>query len=301
MTPAKKPQRKISFRAKNATKCPVCDQTHQKEELMSGGGRLIAGKLSEELRRLYEPSRKWGKIYPLAYEIQVCPRCLYAQFPKDFTTPTKEELTGLKTSVPHRQNLIRILFNNIDFAQERELVLGAASYILAVDSYHLRAPENAPTPKKAVCSIRAAWLLDELFQEADYRPYDKVRDFYYMEAARNYRMTLELMQSGDEPIEEAAYLLGPAIDHNWGYDGVIYLNAFLTKKYIDQMADTTKDKRNLLEVTKRYLSKLYGTGKASKSKPSVIVDMAKDLYDAMGELIDQYDAELEGPGQEAAS
>ena len=66
-------QKKISYRAKEATKCPVCGTTHFKEELLSGSGRLIAGKLTQELQRLYEDNKKWGKIIPLVYHVQVCP------------------------------------------------------------------------------------------------------------------------------------------------------------------------------------------------------------------------------------
>ena len=183
--------KKVSFRAKTETKCPVCGTMHAKEELMSGGGRLIAGNLTNELRRLFEESKKWGKIWPLAYAVQVCPKCLYASYPKDFTKLSPEEVKGLKATVQHRQKLIQTLFGSLNFSEERQLVLGTASYILAVDCYHLRSAEVAPTIKKAVSCMRAAWLLADLFEDASHRPYDKVKDFYYMEASRGYRAVVE--------------------------------------------------------------------------------------------------------------
>lgn len=294
-----RPQKKVSFRARQETKCPVCGETHSKEELLSGGGRLIAGKLNAELRRLYEESKKWGKIEPLNYALQVCPKCLYTAYPKDFKGIDKEEVQALKTTTPQRQKIVQTLFGKVDFKENRNLVHGAASYILAVDCYHLKSYATAPTPKKAVSALRAAWLLDELYNEASYRPYDKVRDFYYTEAAANYRSTLDLMQSGNEPVDQAAYLLGPSLDHNWAYDGVIYLNAYLTKKYIDQLAENNEQKFKLLDQSKRYLSKLYGSGKSSKSKPSVIVDMAKDLYDEIGEILSAMDTDEEENSESA--
>ncbi|MCX7632946.1 MAG: DUF2225 domain-containing protein [Turneriella sp.] len=298
-------QKKISFRAKEATKCPVCGATHFKEELLSGGGRLIAGKLTPELRRLYEESKKWGKIEPLVYHVQVCPKCLYAAFPKDFSQLNPGEILAIKNTTQHRQKVVETFFGKYDMGENRNLVHGAISYMLNVDCYHLRGNQAAPTPKKAVSALRAAWLLDDLYREASYRPYDKLRDFYYIEAARCYKRVLDTMTSGIEPIEEAAYLLGPSLDFNWQFDGVIYLNSYLTRKFIDQMATTPKDKYNILDGSRRYLSKLYGTGKASRSRPSVIIDMAKDLYDEIGKLMEQYRMEFdpayaEQKAQEAA-
>lgn len=291
--------KKVSFRAKDASKCPVCGTIHNKEELLSGGGRLIAGKLTQELQRLYEDSKKWGKIYPLAYVMIVCPKCLFSAFPRDFGTMPPDDITAIRNTIPHRQKVIETLFGTINFAENRHLVSGLASYILAIDCYHLRNNQAAPTPKKAVCCMRAAWLLDELFKDAPYRPYDKVRDFYYMEAARLYKRLLDIMTTGVEPVEESVYVLGPSLDFNWAFDGVIYLNSYLTRKFIDQMATTPKDKYTLLDGSRRYLSKLYGTGKASKSRPSVIIDMAKELYDEMGKLLEEYQAQI-NPGAGAA-
>lgn len=296
MQPSASNNKKISYRAKVNSKCPVCKTEHAKEELLSGGGRLIAGKLTKELRRLYEPSKKWGVIYPLAYAVQVCPKCLFAAYPKDFSSLSDAEIQAMKQTMEHRKELMRVLFGEVNFAADREIVTGTGSFILAVDCYHLRSVDIAPTPKKAVSSIRAAWLLGDLFQQAPDRPYDKARDFYYIEAAHNYARILQIMETQDEPIESAAYMLGPDLDHNWGFDGIMYLNAYLTMTHIDQMASELPEQYKILETAKRYLSKLYGSGKASKSKPSVIVDMAKDLYDEMGAKLEEMESHMNAAG-----
>ncbi|MES0490469.1 MAG: DUF2225 domain-containing protein [Leptospirales bacterium] len=284
--------KKVSFFSKDVSTCPICMTDHQKEELLSGGGRLIAGKLTNELRRLYQESKKYGTIYPLAYQVQVCPKCLFSAYPRDFAKVAKEDSEALKKTIEHRSTLVKTLFGPVDFKEPRMLVHGAASYILAIDCYHLRSSSVAPTMKKAVSCMRAAWLLSDLFAQASYRPYDQVMDFYYMEAVKNYLKTLEIMQTGAEPVEAESYILGPDLEKNWGYDGVIYLNSYLTRKYLDRMATTPKEKKETLERSKRYLSKLYGSGKSSKNKPSAIVDMAKDLYDEMGDLIKQFETQI---------
>ena len=64
---------KISFFAKNKTICPVCGAEFFRENLLSGGGRMNAGNLTPEMHRLYEPTHKYGKVYPLIYSVTVCP------------------------------------------------------------------------------------------------------------------------------------------------------------------------------------------------------------------------------------
>ena len=286
MKPVTIVKKAISFKSKNTSVCPVCRNEFNREELHSGGGRLIAGKLTEELRRLYEESKKFGKVYPLAYQITTCPKCLFSAFDKDFKTLSENEKKILRDTVDNRRAAMTKLFGPLDFTCERNLVLGAATYVLACDCYHFRGAEVAPTPKKAITAIRAAWLFSDIFEEVPNRPYDKVRDFYYMKAVYWYRDTLQIMQTNEEPIDAVASMLGPDSDQNWGFEGVMYLNGFLSMKFVDQLAHERMDKIKLLMNSKKYLSKLYGSGKGSKSKPSVIIDMAKDIYDALNKKVE---------------
>ncbi len=76
---------KLTFFEKKQTVCPVCDGKFYREDLLSGGGRLIASDLTPELRRLYEPSRKFGEVSPLVYPVTVCPTCYFSSFAADFT------------------------------------------------------------------------------------------------------------------------------------------------------------------------------------------------------------------------
>ena len=70
---AKKPA--ISYWSKDKCQCPVCKKFFEREIMRSGNGRMIAGGLSEELHRTFEPSAKYGRVYPLIYEVGACPNC----------------------------------------------------------------------------------------------------------------------------------------------------------------------------------------------------------------------------------
>ena len=284
---------KVSYRQKKPTTCPICGEEFYREEMFSGGGRLIAGKLTDELRRLYEKSPKYGLLYPQAYVLNVCPKCLYTAFPKDFNTLDDESLAKIKLSTVKRITNIKRLFPELDFYKDRNLYLGAASYVLCVDVYGLRSYKDAPTIKRAICSLRAAWLLDDLSKEYPNLPYDKLRDFYYKKAALLYPKILEVAQTGAEPFDKVMGMLGPDTDKNYGYEGVLYVNAILQKKYGHLITD---DKRKLLEIyenTKRTLSRLFGSGKSSRSRPSMLLDMTKDLYDYFSKEIEQMKEELD--------
>jgi hypothetical protein len=86
-------------------------------------------------------------------------------------------------------------------------------------------------------------------------------------------------------------LLGPDTDTNFGFDGVIYLNAYLTKIYKDQLAKDQDEMIVMLSQAKRSLAKLYGQGKSTKGKPGPLLEMSKTLYE-------EYSAILESLGGE---
>ncbi|GAB1456975.1 hypothetical protein MASR2M48_22830 [Spirochaetota bacterium] len=60
----KKPEkdRKVSFYAKEATRCPVCDASFHREELFSG--RVSADEMTDELHRTYKPLHAFGEVHP---------------------------------------------------------------------------------------------------------------------------------------------------------------------------------------------------------------------------------------------
>lgn len=199
--------KKISYKHKEFTKCPVCSNEFLREEMLTGGGRLIAGKLTDELRRLYEKNEKFGKIYPLAYLVTVCPKCLFATFQKDIDKLTPEEITKLAGTSEARMNSLRKYFGDASFDNERDLLLGAASYMLAVDCYGFRGANVAPVIKKAVSSIRAAWLFSDLAKETSNNLYKRFSDFFYMKAYKFYLDSMNLLQSGKENLEDAGHIV----------------------------------------------------------------------------------------------
>ena len=288
---------KVSFRSKTNSVCPICGTSHTKEELLSGGGRLIAGKLTAEFRREYIPSKRYGIIHPMAYAVLVCPACLFASYSKDFVKINDpEEINKFKKTKQHRLTVIKTLFGDINFTKDRNLVSGLASYVLAVDCYMFRSKNLAPTAKRAISALRAAWMSDDLFVRADYRPYDKLRDYYYKIALEEYRTLLVYMQSGEEPMDNVAYMLGPDLDHNWAYDGILYLNGYLIWKYYKEVATDKSQQATLLRESQRCLSKIYGLGKASLAKPAEIVNKSKELYTEVGILATKLEAEIAEQG-----
>jgi uncharacterized protein (DUF2225 family) len=276
----------VSYRVKDKSVCKVCGFEHNREQLHSGGGRLIAGKLTSELRRLYEVSKKYGKVYPLAYSLLTCPQCLFSSFPIDFGALTPDEIEKLKKTTLERRTTIEKIVGPVDFAEDRNMVSGAATYLLAIDCYQMRGMGVAPTPKKAICALRAAWLFQDMAEEFPKYGFEKLSEFLYLKAVSWYIPTLEIMTNGREPHEQFINLLGPDTDNNWGFDGVIYINGYLTKRYLNQLAPTKEKKLEYLDRSKRYLGKLYGMGRASKSKPSIIIDMAKELYEELQKEMD---------------
>ncbi len=282
-------EKKISFRQKNPTKCPVCGHEFHREEMYSGGGRLIAGKITDELRREYQVSQKFGAIYPLAYLITVCPVCLYAAYPRDFDTPLPDEINSLREQSRVRKNTIAKFFDNMSFENDRDLALGAASYLLAVDCYNIRNKKVAPTFKIAVSSIRAAWLFDDLANQFPDKQYKKISLFFYKKTYDAYLRVLDLLQNGEEPAD-AAGNMGPDSDKNWGYEGILYMSAILTVKVGIREQDPVK-RAESFEKSKRYLSRLFGAGKTSKNRPTELLDKTRLVYDKINEQLETWKQE----------
>ena len=277
----------ISYRVKEGIPCPVCSFDYRREKLHSGGGRLIAADLTVELRRLYQVSKKFGRVYPLAYEVSTCPQCLYSAYEMDFKSLPPDELQEIKAATPDRRMNLEKILGPIDFNEDRNLVLGAASYLLALDCYQKRGLDVAPTPKKAISALRGAWLFGDLEEEFPGRGFAKVQDLLYMKAVGYYSPMLEIMGTGSEAHDKFIKMLGPDTDKNWGFDGVIYLNGYLSNKYLNRITKTPEQRLAVLERNKQHLGKLYGAGRSSSSKPSVLINLAKDLYEDISKQIDE--------------
>lgn len=278
------PAIKISFYAKKPTGCPLCGTQFYREEMLSGGGRLIARDITDELRRVYQPSKKAGEVFPLVYPVTVCPNCLYAAYPEDFPLIKSNMIAVAASQKVKRQHDMKLVFPVFDFRKPRSLFSGAASYMLAVSCYSFHTKERAPTFKKALSCLRAAWLFDDLDRKYRGQNYDIIRTMLYRKAISYYERSIEYSQSGKERIDEVKNY-GPDLDKNFGYEGVLYMSTLLLYKYGDEGSAEERIKK--LEGQKRVISKVFGMGKSSKSKPTFILDISKDLYEKIGEKISQ--------------
>lgn len=271
---------KLTFFQKNPTECPVCGTSFYREELYTGRGRLIAGELTDELRRLYEPSRKFGEICPLVYTVTVCPVCLFAAYHQDFQAVPAEILERLERDRPERERSVRLVFETLDFSEPRTLAEGAASFYLAMSCYDRFPARASPTFKRAVSALRAAWLCSDLHRMSPEENYDYLEKLFYHKARFFYTQAVENEQNGEERIESVQNF-GPDVDKNYGYDGLLYITGLLEFKY---GTSSDPDRRRVtLESAKRTVSKIFGMGKASKERPSAILEAARSLFGRIAE------------------
>lgn len=270
---------RLTYYTKEALTCPVCGAKVYKEEILSGGGRLMAGKLSDELHRSYEPTKKYGDVYPLIYNIVVCGACHFASFPIDFNAGMKDAgVYTLRAKEEERLQMVFPLFPGLDFSRRRTLSEGVASYLLAMLCYENAAHTPAPTFRQGMCSLRAAWLCQYLDIKQPGENYDYLATMLYRKAAFYYRKALELDAEGTEPCSKIAYM-GPDADNNYGFDGVQYLAGLLEFKY--GVRNDPIMRIAALDNACKVLSRIVGLGKSSRNKPSVIIDYARDAYMAM--------------------
>jgi hypothetical protein len=264
--------------------CPICDAKFFREDLLSGGGRLIAGDLTKELRRLYEPSKKFGAIHPLAYPITVCPICYFAALPQDFTSVPDASVKKAEVNTDDRRQSVSSIFPQLDFTSPRTLREGVASYFFAAMCYDFYDRKSNPTFKAGLASLRAAWLLSEIHKSEPGENWDHLGLMFYRKAHFYYSLALERESAGQEAFD-AALAFGPDLDKNYGYYGVIYLAAYLDFKY-GPVLDPQK-RIVALQYARRMMAKIFGVGKSSKNRPSAILDNAKEVYEQMGAEIEK--------------
>jgi uncharacterized protein (DUF2225 family) len=267
---------KVSFFSKKEYVCPACDAAFHKEELLTGGGRLIAGTLTRELHRLYEPSQRYGKVYPLVYQVIVCPVCWFASMETDF--PLLPDADRVWNDKHRRKAEALLIFPDIDFELPRRLMEGAASQYLALRCYEYYPKQFSPTIKMGIASIRTAWLLDELDKAFPRQHYDWLATLFRKKAEYLYNDALSREQSGGETMS-AVKSFGPDIDKNYAYEGMLYMCAYLRWKYGSSQG--FEDRKNSLETARRTIAKLFGHGKSSKEKPGAFLDLARKVYDSI--------------------
>jgi uncharacterized protein (DUF2225 family) len=275
---------RVTFFAKKETVCPVDGSRFFREEILTGRGRLIAGNLNNELRRLYEPSVKYGKINPLLYPVTVCPGCYYAALAPDFSEVPEAGVPDLQNGVEGRVRAVQKILGELDFHEPRNTAEGAASYLLAIMSYDSFPKEFSPVIKQGMCALRAAWIFNDLQNESPTENYDYVAKLFYRKAAFFYDLAIEYEQAGKQSITDVANL-GPDLDQNYGYDGVLYLSSYLALHHGPRQNEERREKS--LRMAKTTVAKLFGMGKASKEKPSALLDKARDLYALISEEVSE--------------
>lgn len=273
----------VSYWSKTKIRCPACRREFPHEEMLTGSGRLNAGDLTEELHREYVPTAKYGKINPLIYAIGACPHCHAAFFWNDFTDiKDQDSLDRVFSSSGARKKLVESVFPHYDLTRNRNLLDGAAMYLLAILTYDVVDLAYLPTMKRAILTLRLAWLCKDLNVDAPGHNFDVMANIFYQKAIFFYQQAVQNETSRAEKSSTLANM-GPDTDKNYGWDGVIYLCGLLEYKY-GQTEDETMRLKKLSEA-KISIARIFGLGKTSKEKPGPLLEHARNLYDALTKIL----------------
>ncbi|MDR2632545.1 MAG: DUF2225 domain-containing protein [Treponema sp.] len=278
---------KVSYISKEALICPVCDTEFHREELLSGSGRLIAGNITDELHRLYEPSARYGDVYPLVYQATVCPECWFASMDKeDFSFLPVQAQSALLRDKDERIAETSLVFPGVDFYENRNLASGAASLYLASRCYDYFPKEASPTIKQGIACLRTAWLCEALHTKNPGEHYDWLAMLFKKKAQFLYAEAVEQEQTGTEPLS-AVKNFGPDTDKNYGYDGMLYLSALLKVKYGPR--GNPQRRKAYLSDAKRIIARIFGLGKSSKNKPGPLLEHARNIYNEISKELNEFD------------
>ncbi|MCR4627733.1 MAG: DUF2225 domain-containing protein [Treponema sp.] len=275
--PDKKPS--ISYWTKQKCHCPVCKKDFRHEEMLSGNGRMIAGGLTDELHRIYEPSARYGKVYPLIYAIGCCPNCHAAMFWGDFPVlQDKGTLERIYDDEENRLKQVNEVFPYFNLERERTLYDGAAMYYMALLTYSKMDVAYLPTLKQGIIALRLSWLCRDLDIAVPNHNFSVMAEtfvrkaiFFYQQAVINETARVEQSSSISN--------FGPDIDKNYGWDGVIYLCGLLEYKYGQQNDHELRLRK--LEEYKTAIARIFGFGKSSKNKPGPLLEHSRNLYEAL--------------------
>ncbi len=277
----------ISYWSKEKCGCPVCKKNFEKEVMLSGNGRMIAGPLSEDLHRTFEPSARFGRIYPLIYDIGACPNCYTALLWSDFKDLKKKEIQDrLFFSREERKAKVNEIFPHFSLTHERSLYDGCAMYYLSLLSYNEVDHDLLPTMKSAFLSLRLAWLTRELDEAVPDHNFSYISDVFYRKSLFFYQQAI-INETTKTEKSSTLGNFGPDMDKNYGWDGVIYLSGLLEYKY-GQKEDIQLRLKKLSEA-KTAIARIFGLGKSSKDKPGPLLEKARDLYDLLSKEVSDDD------------
>ncbi len=280
---------KESFFATSPFKCIVCGKENYKEEIRTGRGRLDAGVLNSDLHREFLPTKDFGMVIPFLYNAVTCNFCYYSFFSFDYIKKlSKRTLEKITTdqAIEERQLLLAKLFQKIpDFSERRTMLSALASYQLVIASYNQFDQRNSPTIRLAIATLRSAWICKLLHRYKYGEEFDDLKKIFYRKASYFYSQSLVLQEKGTESLDNLPFY-GPDSDKDYGFDGIVYINAWLRLYYGNEL-DTDQRKEDLLSV-RSSLSKVFGFGKSSKEKPSVLLNQAKDTFDEVDKELKVY-------------
>ena len=272
--------------------CPVCGSKFKREELQLGGGRLNAGELTDELHRQYLTTQKYGDVFPLIYPITVCPNCLFSAEKDDFLVVPQKNIPKLKEYAEVRAKYLINVFGAVpDFFVERDLTTGFSSYLLSLSCYPFFDPKRqAPSVKMGIFALRAVWILNDLNKQEEKSDYQELINIFYRKALFYFDLALDLQTKG-EPLDGCKWL-GPDVDVNFGFDGVLYVDAMLKYKTIQFIEDPI-EKVSVYDTAKKIVSRVFGSGRKAKDKPGPLLAIARDLYDKMGVEMEELKSSLD--------
>ncbi|MCR4421506.1 MAG: DUF2225 domain-containing protein [Spirochaetales bacterium] len=275
---------KVSFFAKDETVCPVCEEKFRIEKMLSGRGRLNAGKLTDELRRLYIPTPKYGSVNPLYYVVITCPNCFYSTYEQDFKNILPSSIEILRNDIVKRKKFVYDSFGPVDFKKERKILEGLVSLVMAQYTYAFFPQKVAPTTKIAISSLRAAWLASDLEEEKKEKFFGELKNILYKKAYNYYSKAYSLLNSGKENIEAAGFL-GPDLDKNYGFNGFLFIYGVLLYKYGLSDIQDDSEKIRVASDAKAIIGRIFGSGRSSRDKNVQFLDMAKELYEKYSKFI----------------
>ena len=267
---------KISFFQSNKIVCPVCNYKFSREVMHTGSGRLVAGDLMDDLRRMYRKSSKYGKINPLIYNPVVCPSCLYAALPEDYAKVPPAALEQIQQSTASRKKHAQMLFGDFDYSQPRDLRAGAKAFFLCLCCYVYFTKSFAPSTKKSICSMRASWCVSDLHQIEPNENYETLYQQLRHLSYKSYEKCFETTSTGAEDFRSVTHV-GPDTDVNFGYEGVLYITCYLGYEHKDFLDDQSRYEK--MKHYRTVLAKVFGFGKSSKSKPTPLLNKAKNLHE----------------------
>ena len=273
----------VSYWSKEKVACPVCRKQFEREIMRSGNGRMIAGSLTDELHRNFEPSAKYGRVYPLIYEVGCCPHCYTAMFWNDFKEKMpKDDADKLFEHSEDRRQVCENIFPNYSLTKKSTLYEGVAKYLFALMTYNDLNANFLPTMKSAIISLRLAWLTHDMDLHCANHNFDIVSKVFYSKALFFYQQAV-INESARTEKSSTLPNMGPDMDKNYGWDGVIYLCGLLEYKYGQQ--DDIQLRMKKLSESKTAIARIFGLGKSSKNKPGPLLEHARNLYDNLSKIL----------------